>query len=48
MEDKRQITLVVSSIVDGFPLPLHIIFTSTTNKTLPLNNGSKTMCINNG
>ncbi len=48
LEDKKQITMVVScsDVMDLFPPP--IVFTSTTFKTLPPNNQGKKNCIKNG
>ncbi len=48
LEDKRQMTMVVSSSATKDLLPCQIVFTSSTPKTLPPNNKRKTDCINDG
>jgi hypothetical protein len=48
IKDKRQVTLIVSSFVDGLFLPLQIVFIGTTHRTLPPNNEGKFMRSNNG
>jgi len=47
LEDKKQITMVVScsDVMDLLP---PIVFTSTTFKTLPPNNKGKKICIKDG
>jgi hypothetical protein len=47
-EDKKQLTMVVSSSVIKDLLPPQIVFTSSTPRTLPLNSKGKTYCINDG
>lgn len=47
IEDKRQMKLIVSSFANGFLCPLQNVFTSTTHRSLPLNNWRKTNYINN-
>jgi hypothetical protein len=43
IEDKRQITSVVSSAANGRLLPLQIVFQGTTNRSLsPMNEGRRT------
>jgi hypothetical protein len=47
-EDKKQLTMVVSSSVIKDLLPPQIVLTSSTPRTLPLNSNGKTYCINDG
>jgi hypothetical protein len=42
------VTLIVSSFTDGLLFSLQVAFTSTTHKSMPLNNQGKTNCVNNG
>ncbi len=46
LEDKRQMTMVVSSSATKDLFPPQIIFTNFTPKTLPPNSNKKTYCIN--
>jgi hypothetical protein len=48
IENKGQVTFIVSSFGNGLFLPLQVVFMGTTHKTLPPNNEGKFMCINNG
>jgi hypothetical protein len=48
VENKRQVTLVVSSVASGFLLPPHIMFTSTTPRCLSPCNEGKDKCISLG
>ncbi len=47
-EDKRQVTMVVSSKIIRDLLPPQIMFIGSTTRTLPPNNNGKTSCINDG
>ncbi len=44
LEDKRQVTMVVSSTTIEDLFPPQIVFTGVTLKTLPPNNNGKTYC----
>jgi hypothetical protein len=46
VEDKRQITMVVSSLANGYLFPRKVIFTSIMHKCLPPSNEGKIKCIN--
>jgi hypothetical protein len=46
VEDKKQVTLVVSSTANGNILPGQVVFTSTTHRCLPPLNEGKLKCIN--
>jgi hypothetical protein len=46
VENKTQITMVVSSTTNGFLLPLQIVFTGTTHRYLPPSNEGKEKCMN--
>jgi hypothetical protein len=48
IKDKWQVNVVVSSSTVGVFLPLQIIFTCTTSRTLPLNNQRKIICVVDG
>jgi hypothetical protein len=48
VEDKRQVTFVVSFATNGNPLLGQVVFTSTTHKCLPPSNEGKQKCINLG
>jgi hypothetical protein len=43
-EDKRQVTAVVSSTSDGVLLPLQVVFTGTTFRSLPVLNEGRRHC----
>jgi hypothetical protein len=45
VEDKRQITIIVSFVADGSSLPLEIIFTGSTRRYLPQNGLGKASCL---
>ncbi len=44
IEDKRQITIVVSSSTERSLLPLQVVFQGTTNHTLPPMNHGRKQC----
>ncbi len=44
IEDKRKITIVVSSSAEGSLLPLQVVFQRTTNHTLPPMNHGRKQC----
>jgi hypothetical protein len=44
MEDKRQVTVTVSSSAAGTLLPFQVIFTGTTSRTLPPSNSGRREC----
>jgi hypothetical protein len=46
VEDKRQVTLVVSFTVNGNLLLEQVVFISTTHRSLPPSNEGKQKCIN--
>jgi hypothetical protein len=46
MEDKKQVTLVVSSITNGNIFPRQVVFICTTHRCLPPSNEGKLKCIN--
>jgi len=46
VEDKKQVTLVVSSTANGNIFPGQVVFTSTTHRRLPPSNEGKLKCIN--
>jgi hypothetical protein len=48
IENKKHVTFIVSSFVDGLFLPPQVVFIGTTHKKLPPNNEGKFMCIDNG
>jgi len=48
LEDKRQVTIVVSSNTVKDLLPPQIVFIGSTPRTLPPNSKRKTNCINDG
>ncbi len=48
LEYKKQMTMVVSSNVANDLLPLQIVFTSSTHRTLPPNSKGKIDYINDG
>jgi hypothetical protein len=48
VEDNMQITIIVSSIVDGSSLPLQIIFIGSTTRYLPQNGLGKASCLGVG
>jgi hypothetical protein len=48
VEDKRQVTLVVSSATNGNLLPRQVVFIGTTHRCLPPSNEGKLKCINLG
>jgi hypothetical protein len=48
IEDKWQVTMVVSSFAARILLPLQVIFIGNIVKTLPLNNQRKAMCVIDG
>jgi hypothetical protein len=43
-EDKRQVTVVVSSTAEGVLLPFQVVFTGTTLKSLPKFNDGRRIC----
>jgi hypothetical protein len=43
-EDKRQVTVVVSSTAEGILLPFQVVFTGTTFKSLPKMNDGRQTC----
>ena len=43
-EDKRQVTAVVSSTAEGVLLPLQVVFTGKTFKSLPKSNEGRQLC----
>jgi len=45
--DKRQVTVAISSSTIGTPLPIQVIFTKKTNGSLPLANEKKLQCQSN-
>jgi hypothetical protein len=47
-EDKRQITVSVSSSADGDLLPFQVIFTGTTSRSLPPQNEGRLRCEEDG
>ncbi len=48
VEDKRQVTLVLSFVANGNLFPRQVVFTSTTHRCLPPSNEGKIKCINIG
>jgi hypothetical protein len=48
VEDKRQITVGVSSAATGFILPFQVIFQGLTSRSLPPLNDGKHECLKNG
>ena len=44
MEDKRQVTVLVFSSANGNILPFQVVFTGTTDKSLPPRNTSRLQC----
>jgi len=46
IEDKKQMTLIISSSINGLLSPLQLVFINTTQiKSLPFNNQRKNNCI---
>jgi hypothetical protein len=48
VEDKKQVTLVLSSVANGNLFPRRVVFTSSTHRCLPPSNEGKLKCFNLG